>query len=112
MDKKLLARAVYLDMKKAFDIVDYKIVLKKLLSLGIMDNELSWFQDYLHDKSECFHIDNTDSNYRNMNCSVPHGSILDPLLFILYLNDLPNWLQNSELHIVVNCLINSATLVM
>ena len=81
---------VFLDLKKAFDTVDHHILIKKLLSYGIHGNTLKWFQSYLTDRSQFVTYDGIESKVLPIKYGVPQGSILGPLLFIIYMNDLFN----------------------
>ena len=84
-----------LDLKKAFDTVDHVILLGKLKSLGISSNSLEWFHSYLSSRYQKTVIGQASSTSRKVSVSVPHGSILGPLLFAIYINDLPEVPRNT-----------------
>ena len=78
---------VFIDLKKAFDSIDHGILLRKLELYGIKRNILNWFKSYLSYRSQYVEYNNTISERKYIHHGVPHGSILGPLLFILYVND-------------------------
>ena len=82
------AIGVFLDFSKAFDTVDHKILLDKLDHYGIRGCVLSWFRSYLSHIFQYVTYNGSQSSQQLIKCGVPQGSILDPLLFLVYINDL------------------------
>ena len=90
MDQGMLTGAVFRDFRKAFDTVNHDLLLQKLSYMGVLDKELAWFKDYLHDRTQVLDFQGVSSDPEPISIGVPQGSILGPLLFILHVNDLPN----------------------
>jgi len=81
---------IFLDLKKAFDVCDHGVLFAKLESLGIIGTALNWFKSYLSDRQQRVDINGQLSNTKEIDLSVIQGSILGPILFLCYINDLPN----------------------
>ena len=84
-DGKLVG-LVLLDLQKAFDCVDHGILLDKLGKMGVAS--VDWFRSYLSDRRQCVMVDGVLSEFRAVSCGVPQGSILGPILFLCYVNDM------------------------
>ena len=88
MDKRLFSCGVFIDLKKAFDTVDHKILLDKLNYYGLRGIDNQWFSSYLTNRTQTTEINSFISDKEVVSCGVPQGSVPGPLLFLLYVNDI------------------------
>lgn len=90
IDNKLITCGIFLDFSKAFDTVNHEILLAKLYKYGIRGTAHDWFSNYLLNRKQFVQIGNSHSSLLDISCGVPQGSTIGPLLFLLYINDMPN----------------------
>ena len=88
LDDRKLPISIFFDLSKAFDTLDYEIILYKLHHYGIRNSTLNWFRSYLTNRTQYIEIDSIKSNARPPLTGVPQGSILGPLLLFIYTNDI------------------------
>ena len=86
---------ILIDLQKAFDTINHEILLKKLVAIGFSDKCMRWFWSYLYERIFFTETENRLSEFGKVSCGVPQGSILGPLLFLIYVNDMPQAVKSN-----------------
>ena len=89
--------ATLCDLSNAFDVISHTILLQKLINYGIRGIANKWFENYLSQRTQYVELGNCKSSTQDIKCGVPQGSILGPVLYLIYLNDIGN---SSKYHIL------------
>ena len=98
LDNNMYACGIFIDLEKAFDTVNHQILLYKLNHYGIRGVANSWFSSYLSNRSQSVTLNGVTSTEKDISCGVPQGSILGPLLFLIYINDMHCAAESSTLY--------------
>ena len=85
-----------MDFQKAFDKVPHKRLLEKIKSYGIVGTTLNWIEDFLKNRTQKVMVNGAGSEWENVTSGIPQGSVLDPILFVIYINDLPDTVESDS----------------
>ncbi|XDV21785.1 hypothetical protein PO909_026805, partial [Leuciscus waleckii] len=98
-DSNMLTGAIFIDLSKAFDMVDHYLLLDKLYAIGLSSNSLLYLNSFLHNRSQCVSFLGSQSDFKIIDKDVPQGSSLGPLLFSIFINDLSQICSDCQIHL-------------
>ena len=100
VDKGYLNGIAFIDLRRAFDTVNHSLLLDRLYQYGCSPNVIKWFDSYLKNRQQYVSLGKERYNLRNITMGVPQGSILAPILFTMFINDLPCSISNGTVYYV------------
>ena len=99
LDDDEIVGSLFIDLTKAFDSIDHQLMLLKLQNIGVDGIELAWFRNYLRGRMQCVAIGKARSSLKPISSGVPQGSILGPLLLIIFMNNLPVVVSSCDIQL-------------